>query len=256
MKALAITVTEWQTEFLTAPLPEKLITCCSCVHEGVGYNCGRMANWISYCTLTWEIDHMLFPCAWKRWLLLLQNGKLNFLLHPYLRNWSHVVPVCMKALAITVAELQTEFLTASLPEKLITSWSRVHEGVGYYCGRMANWISYSILTWEIDHMLFPCAWRRWPLLWQNGKLNFLLHPYLRNWSQVVPVCMKALAIIVAEWQTEFLTAPLPEKLITCCSRVHEGISYNCGRMANWISYCILTWEIDHKLFPCAWRRWL
>ena len=111
----------------------------------------------------------------------------------YLRNWSQVVPMCMKALAITV---------------------------------------------------------------QNGKLNFLLHPYLRNWSHVVPVCMKALTITVAEWQTEFLTASLPEKLITCCSRVHEGVGYYCGRMANWISYIILTWEIDHMLFPCAWKRWL
>lgn len=32
------------------------------------------------------------------------------------------------------------------------------------------------------------------------------HGYLRNWSLVVPVCMKELAITVAVWHTEFRTA--------------------------------------------------
>ena len=97
----------------------------------------------------------------------------------------------------------------------------------------------------------PCKMtqKTFALLWSffvggEGGLKY----YLRNWSHVVPVCMKALAITVAEWQTEFLTASLPEKLITSCSRVHEGVGYYCGRMANWISDCILKYWNIHRFF--------
>lgn len=44
-------------------------------------------------------------------------------------------------------------------------------------------------------------------LWKLGNGDpFSEHSYLRNWSLVVPVCMKELAITVAVWHTEFRTA--------------------------------------------------
>ena len=32
-------------------LPEELVTCCSCVHERIGYYCGCVAHRISDCVL-------------------------------------------------------------------------------------------------------------------------------------------------------------------------------------------------------------
>lgn len=43
------------------------------------------------------------------------------------------------------------------------------------------------------------------------KFPFWQHNYLRNWSLVVPVCMKELAITVAVWHTEFRTASWSER---------------------------------------------
>lgn len=47
----------------------------------------------------------------------------------------------------------------------------------------------------------------------NGHL-YLGRTYLRNWSLVVPVCIKELAMTVAVWQTEFRTASCHVSKIT------------------------------------------
>lgn len=73
--------------------------------------------------------------------------------------------------------------------------------------------------------------------------------YLRNWSLVVPVCMKELAITVAVWHTEFRTASWSDgekKYIYKSSRESRDSKFSDGTICSSsdCKLCLFTYALQ------------